>query len=209
MVHHCNYASSLLSINSSVLFFSALHCVSVFEQKGNTALHIAALAGQEQVVTELVNYGANVNAQSQVRQLLLCIWARAHTHSQAHSEDSLLLHLCLLTLKAVCTNISVVAVVDVSSLCGISVCDSVCISLCPPPSLPPLHHPTSHHPSVSSAASFAAAAAPCGPAWVVLCLLCVFLRLERFHSALHGCTREPSRGGQVPPGERSQSKHPH
>ncbi len=42
-------------------------CVSVFQQKGNTALHIAALAGQEQVVTELVNYGANVNAQSQVR----------------------------------------------------------------------------------------------------------------------------------------------
>lgn len=39
----------------------------VFQQKGNTALHIAALAGQEQVVTELVNYGANVNAQSQVR----------------------------------------------------------------------------------------------------------------------------------------------
>lgn len=44
-------------------------CVSVFEQKGNTALHIAALAGQEQVVTELVNYGANVNAQSQVSQM--------------------------------------------------------------------------------------------------------------------------------------------
>lgn len=41
--------------------------ISVFKQKGNTALHIAALAGQEQVVTELVNYGANVNAQSQVR----------------------------------------------------------------------------------------------------------------------------------------------
>lgn len=40
--------------------------VCVFAQKGNTALHIAALAGQEQVVTELVNYGANVNAQSQV-----------------------------------------------------------------------------------------------------------------------------------------------
>lgn len=39
----------------------------MFKQKGNTALHIAALAGQEQVVTELVNYGANVNAQSQVR----------------------------------------------------------------------------------------------------------------------------------------------
>lgn len=39
----------------------------MLKQKGNTALHIAALAGQEQVVTELVNYGTNVNAQSQVR----------------------------------------------------------------------------------------------------------------------------------------------
>ena len=47
-------------------FYPSPH-VSVFKQKGNTALHIAALAGQEQVVTELVNYGANVNAQSQVR----------------------------------------------------------------------------------------------------------------------------------------------
>ncbi|XP_041333915.1 ankyrin-1 isoform X7 [Pyrgilauda ruficollis] len=34
-------------------------------KKGNTALHIAALAGQQDVVRELVNYGANVNAQSQ------------------------------------------------------------------------------------------------------------------------------------------------
>nr|XP_042118754.1 ankyrin-1 isoform X6 [Peromyscus maniculatus bairdii] len=34
-------------------------------KKGNTALHIAALAGQDEVVRELVNYGANVNAQSQ------------------------------------------------------------------------------------------------------------------------------------------------
>lgn len=42
-------------------------------QKGNTALHIASLAGQEQVVTELVNYGANVNAQSQVRCLLTAL----------------------------------------------------------------------------------------------------------------------------------------
>uniref|UniRef100_A0A3P9CL91 Ankyrin 1, erythrocytic b n=1 Tax=Maylandia zebra TaxID=106582 RepID=A0A3P9CL91_9CICH len=49
-------------------------CVCVFKKKwqplvsinkkGNTALHIAALAGQEKVVAELVNYGANVNAQS-------------------------------------------------------------------------------------------------------------------------------------------------
>lgn len=35
-------------------------------QKGNTALHIAALAGQEKVVAELVHCGANVNAQSHV-----------------------------------------------------------------------------------------------------------------------------------------------
>lgn len=47
--------------------FSEHDFLSVPVQKGNTALHIAALAGQEQVVTELVNYGANVNAQSQVR----------------------------------------------------------------------------------------------------------------------------------------------
>lgn len=46
-------------------FSDIFECLSY--QKGNTALHIAALAGQEQVVTELVNYGANVNAQSQVR----------------------------------------------------------------------------------------------------------------------------------------------
>lgn len=38
-------------------------------QKGNTALHIAALAGQEKVVAELVHYGANVNAQSHVSHL--------------------------------------------------------------------------------------------------------------------------------------------
>uniref|UniRef100_A0A672JFW5 Ankyrin 3a n=1 Tax=Salarias fasciatus TaxID=181472 RepID=A0A672JFW5_SALFA len=35
-------------------------------QKGNTALHIASLAGQTEVVKELVTNGANVNAQSQV-----------------------------------------------------------------------------------------------------------------------------------------------
>ena len=36
-------------------------------QKGNTALHIAALAGHESIVQALVRYGAKVNAQSQVR----------------------------------------------------------------------------------------------------------------------------------------------
>lgn len=42
-------------------------------QKGNTALHIAALAGQEKVVAELVNYGANVNAQSHVSRCRSCV----------------------------------------------------------------------------------------------------------------------------------------
>lgn len=35
-------------------------------QKGNTALHIASLAGQAEVVKVLVKEGANINAQSQV-----------------------------------------------------------------------------------------------------------------------------------------------
>lgn len=42
---------------------------------------------------------------------------------------------------------------------------------------------------------------------VGVCLLCVFLRLEGFHSTLHGCTRKPSRGCEVSPGEWSQSEH--
>lgn len=42
-------------------------------QKGNTALHIASLAGQTEVVKELVTNGANVNAQSQV--------GHAHKHA--------------------------------------------------------------------------------------------------------------------------------
>lgn len=38
-------------------------------QKGNTALHIASLAGQREVVRLLVKRGADVNAQSQVRSV--------------------------------------------------------------------------------------------------------------------------------------------
>lgn len=44
-----------------------------FKQKGNTALHIASLAGQTEVVKELVTHGANVNAQSQVRHTHITI----------------------------------------------------------------------------------------------------------------------------------------
>lgn len=36
----------------------------LFFQKGNTALHIASLAGQEEVVRVLIANGANVNVQS-------------------------------------------------------------------------------------------------------------------------------------------------
>lgn len=49
-------------------------------QKGNTALHIAALAGQDEVVRELVNYGANVNAQSQVMALCSVLEGAAFPH---------------------------------------------------------------------------------------------------------------------------------
>lgn len=38
---------------------------TLFIQKGNTALHIASLAGQEEVVKLLVKHKANINCQSQ------------------------------------------------------------------------------------------------------------------------------------------------
>lgn len=47
-------------------------CLFPVIQKGNTALHISSLAGQAEVVTELVTNGANVNAQSQVKQISQC-----------------------------------------------------------------------------------------------------------------------------------------
>lgn len=43
---------------------AVLFCVYV--QKGNSALHIASLAGQADVVEILVENGAKVNVQSQV-----------------------------------------------------------------------------------------------------------------------------------------------
>ena len=39
-------------------------------QKGNTALHIASLAGQEEVVRLLIERGSKVNVQSQVFKLI-------------------------------------------------------------------------------------------------------------------------------------------
>jgi len=41
-------------------------------QKGNTALHIASLAGQEDVIKILVQNGAKVNVQSQVFVIAIC-----------------------------------------------------------------------------------------------------------------------------------------
>ena len=41
-------------------------CVCVCDQKGNTALHIASLAGQLDVVRLLLQHDALINTQSQV-----------------------------------------------------------------------------------------------------------------------------------------------
>ena len=52
------------------LTISLFVCVCV--QKGNTALHIASLAGHEEIVKILVDNGAHVNLQAQVRSLSSC-----------------------------------------------------------------------------------------------------------------------------------------
>lgn len=163
--------------------YSCFH-VSVFKQKGNTALHIAALAGQEQVVTELVNYGANVNAQSQVRlRAALPVVITGHT-----------------TCTVLWTTVVSIAIPSVN----VSLFLYFCV----------LVFPLCVHPCVCIG--------DCLPISVLLCLcvlcccsVCVcgclsLLRLpetEGFHSTLHGCTRKPSRGCEVSPGEWSQSEH--
>jgi len=43
-----------------------IYLLACWLQKGNTALHIASLAGQEDVIRVLVQNGAKVNVQSQV-----------------------------------------------------------------------------------------------------------------------------------------------
>ena len=60
-------------------------CLAVL-QKGNTALHIASLAGHEDIVKILVQNGANINVTSQVKvmivlstQCLLCAFLYLHS----------------------------------------------------------------------------------------------------------------------------------
>lgn len=50
-------------------------------QKGNTALHIAALAGQEEVVKLLVHCGADVNVRSQQGFTPLYMAAQENHHT--------------------------------------------------------------------------------------------------------------------------------
>lgn len=56
---------SIVTYSSSSLVLFKYYALSF--QKGNTALHIASLAGQAEVVKVLVTNRANVNAQSQVK----------------------------------------------------------------------------------------------------------------------------------------------
>ena len=61
------YVSAWLRFLCQINLHSDLKwCVCCVIQKGNTALHISALAGHENIVQALVRYGAKVNAQSQV-----------------------------------------------------------------------------------------------------------------------------------------------
>ncbi len=74
---HVNIVQELLSrganVNAATKVFdiSKRTCLAINQmiffvfQKGNTALHIASLAGQEEVVKLLVKYHANINCQSQ------------------------------------------------------------------------------------------------------------------------------------------------
>ncbi|VDK55953.1 unnamed protein product [Cylicostephanus goldi] len=51
-------------INYNQVFADEISPVTNLREKGNTALHIASLAGQSLIVTILVENGANVNVQS-------------------------------------------------------------------------------------------------------------------------------------------------
>uniref|UniRef100_A0A672JHV5 Ankyrin 3a n=1 Tax=Salarias fasciatus TaxID=181472 RepID=A0A672JHV5_SALFA len=62
-INICNQASKSTFLLHEFVYF--LLEIALILKKGNTALHIASLAGQTEVVKELVTNGANVNAQSQ------------------------------------------------------------------------------------------------------------------------------------------------
>lgn len=161
-----------------------LFCASVFKQKGNTALHIAALAGQEQVVTELVNYGANVNAQSQVKlSAPLTVVMTGHT-----------------VFTLLWTIVVSIAIPSVNVSLFLYFCVFVSFSLCP--SLCVYRWMSSYF--FVAVPAYPLAADVC----VRGCLLVVcHSETEGFHSTLHGCTRKPSRGCEVSSGEWSQSEH--
>jgi len=58
-----------------ILIFTRIVNVGIFPvlQKGNTALHIASLAGHKDIVKVLVQNGATVNISSQVKTLLCAL----------------------------------------------------------------------------------------------------------------------------------------
>ena len=169
--------------------------LSVFTQKGNTALHIAALAGQEQVVTELVNYGANVNAQSQVRfSAALIVMIKGHTEAtHQHILCELYCETIVVTIAIPSVNMCLCSYISVC-WCFLSVYILVCAFV-------NVFLPICSCACVSSAAAAASVR-------VCVCPSVVHLsETEGFHSTLHGCARKPSRGCEVSSGEWSQSEH--
>lgn len=83
----------LLSLQFSLGKFRFYFLFSAGEQKGNTALHIASLAGQKDVVKELVTHNANVNAQSQVKK------TPAHSQTHTHTLSCRIVKQMLQTVK--------------------------------------------------------------------------------------------------------------
>lgn len=70
-IHSCKWYMRNNSILRSICFpFSVQIYPFISLQKGNTALHIASLAGQEEIVKILVQHGAKVNVQSQVKAFM-------------------------------------------------------------------------------------------------------------------------------------------
>lgn len=91
--------SAPLSVHHRSTEQTELMYLPLVSQKGNTALHIASLAGQAEVVKVLVTNGANVNAQSQVNLHLYCkgCWA---SFTNKTSRPSICLSCMLAKLQA-------------------------------------------------------------------------------------------------------------